>query len=113
MEAFAPFLAAFGVFLIAVGPVGIADTKIVDWFRNAFDKDGGGAPWIWSTLAIVVGLVLAIGFQLNFAGPVVAAVPALASASPHLVGVWGQALTGLGIAGASGYWHAKLQGYNV
>lgn len=114
MQIFAPLIAAALAFAIAVGPVAAGVTKAVDFVRNAIDAVTPEHPaptkpkWLWQVLAGVFGVGTALLFQLNFIGPIVSAIPALANQSPHLLGVWGQVLTGFGIMGFSGYWHEKM-----
>ncbi len=108
MEVFQPLIAAVTAFGVAVGPAALADTRIVDWIRSRFDQRNRASGDWWLLASAVGGVGMALLFQLNFVGPIVVALPALAGQSPHLVGVWGQVLTGFGIAGFSGYWHEKL-----
>jgi len=108
MDTFVPLIAAFTTFLVAVGPAALADTRVVDFLRTRFDKDGTKPKDLWLVASGVVGVGMCLLFQLNFVGPIISAVPSLASQAPHLAGTWGQVLTGLGVMGASGYWHENL-----
>ena len=105
MNPFDAVAAAFVAFLITVGPSAAGATVVVDTVRSVLNPGKTWPSYVWLLTSLVVGIGIALLFQLNFVGPLVIAVPAIASQADHLIGTWGQVLTGLGIAGASGYWH--------
>lgn len=105
MEAFFAALAAFGA-------VSIGITKIVDLFRNWFDKDDKVPKAVWNGAALALGLGYALGWQVDLSATVFELVPASADKSDRLAGITGQVLTGL-VAGAfAGFWHELLDALN-
>lgn len=110
MQPVSPFtdvVAAFVAFAIAAGPAAVGLTTAIEWVRGLvlvrFNVALSGQTLI--PLSFAGGIGTALLFHLNFIGPLIAAVPALST--QHLGDVAGQVLTGIGIAGASGYWHTK------
>ena len=76
-------------------------TKIVDFVRNAFAGGEGSQPpkWLWNLLALVLGVVVALVFDLNiFAEITDSSGPAWA----------GQVVTGLGMGATGSGWHEVL-----
>ena len=70
--------AAFTAFLIAALPFSVGVTKIVDTIRNALGKAEAKVPKVvWNLLALVVGVIFAIAFEINLVAPIAAAIPAL------------------------------------
>lgn len=101
-------LEALVAFVIAVGPMAITVTKIVDTIRNAFDSGGSAPPVVWNLTAFAVGVGVALLWQFNFVIPLLQAVPALANHTSNLEGIAGQVLTGLGIGAVASGWHEKF-----
>ena len=97
----------FTALLASIGALSLTVTKICDFVRNALDADGNYPKVTWNVVALVAGLGLALGWQVNVAGQALALVPALAN-SGRLAGVAGQILTGLVIGGGSGFFHELL-----
>jgi hypothetical protein len=100
-------MGGFAVLLGTLGALSLTVTKIVDFARNAFDKEDTFPYWTWNVVALAVGLAFALGWQLNLAGQAAALVPALAGTG-RLDGIAGQVLTGLLIGGGSGFFHELL-----
>ena len=92
----------------ALGALSLTVTKIVDFFRNVLDKQDMWPKWVWNVVALVIGLVLCVGWQINLAGAASSLVPALADKASVLAGVSGQILTGVVVGMASGFWHELL-----
>ena len=69
--------AAFTAFLVAALPLSVGVTKIVDTIRNLVDRAGKLPKVTWNVLALVVGLAVALGFEINLLAPIAAAIPAL------------------------------------
>lgn len=99
--------AAFTAFLIAAGPFAVGVTKIVDTVRNLFGSAQASVPkWVWNVLALVVGVVFALAFEINLLAPIAAAIPALKDWSPDAT--MAELLTGLSIGAMAGFWHEKM-----
>jgi hypothetical protein len=81
-------------------------TKIVDFIRG-LDKLDEWPGWIWIAVAFVISIALALGFEINIIGGFFKELPAF-QGSDKLDGVVGQVLTGVGLAGASSYWHHRM-----
>jgi len=109
---FAPALAALTAALVVAGPVSVAVTKIVDFVRNLVDAPDRLPKWLWGGLALLVGLVLALGWDINLLGGLIQAVPALADSSLG-DGVVGNVLTGLAIGGMASFWHEKMDQWSA
>jgi hypothetical protein len=82
--------------------------KTVSFIRNAVDSGGKFPTYVWNLLAMVVGVAMAIGWELNLAPAVLALIPHFATSSA-LDGTAGQILSGLAIGGASGFAYGILQ----
>jgi hypothetical protein len=99
--------AAFTAFLIAALPFSVGITKIVDTVRNLFGDAQANVPkWVWNVLALVVGVVFALGFEINLLSPIAAAIPALKDWSPDSTAA--EVLTGLSLGAMAGFWHEKM-----
>ena len=82
--------------LASTTALAVAVTKLVDFARNAFDEDDLAPKWVWNALALVLGLIIGITFDVNiftqFAG--------------NDVNAWlGRILTGLCIGAAGSGYH--------
>lgn len=93
----------FLVWLGVVAALGATCTKVVDLVRNATDEDNVAPKWVWNVVALAVGLGMCLGWQIDVTAAAIKLVPALASA--RLDGVAGQAVSGLIVGGASGFFH--------
>jgi hypothetical protein len=99
--------AAFTAFLIAALPFSVGVTKIVDTVRNLLGAAETSVPkWVWNVLALVVGVVFALAFEINLLAPIAAAIPALKDWSPD--STMAEILTGLSIGAMAGFWHEKM-----
>lgn len=96
--------------LVAVlGTLSLTVTKVVDFIRNAADKNGRFiGSWIWNAAAFGGGVVFTLGWQLNIGPQLLALVPALADHASALTGISGQILTGILVGGGAGFWHELL-----
>ena len=102
-----PAIAWIGALALAFGPGAMGITKIVDIVRGVLDKEDKWPGWVWIVVALIVAIGLSLAFQINIVGGFFKELPAFAN-SDALDGVWGQVLTGLGLAGASSYWHHRM-----
>jgi hypothetical protein len=99
--------AAFTAFLIAALPFSVGITKIVDTVRNLFgDKQANVPKWAWNVLALVIGVLFAVGFEINLFAPIAAAIPALKDWSPDTTAA--EIATGLSLGAMAGFWHEKM-----
>ena len=100
----------FGTLIFAIGALSLTVTKAVDFFRNVLDKQDTFPKYIWNILALVIGLALCVGWNINLAEGAVRLVPALEQGgiSSSLTGTAGSILTGLVVGMASGFWHELL-----
>ncbi len=75
-------------------------TKIVDFTRNAFDKNTVlKGSWVWNALALGLGLACALIWQINI----------FANVSHTYVQGWaGEVLTGLAMGASGSGWHEVL-----
>jgi hypothetical protein len=104
METFGGVLTAF---LIAAIPLGLTVTKVVDFVRNLLGDAQANVPkWVWNVLAFVVGIIIALAFEINLIAPVVAAIPALKDWSPD--STLAMVLSGIGLGAVGSGWHEKL-----
>lgn len=103
--------AAFTAFLIAALPLSVGVTKIVDTIRNLFGTKEAAVPKVvWNILALVLGVAVALGFEINLVEPIAKAIPALKDWSVDPVA--GQILTGLALGGMAGFWHEKMDAWS-
>lgn len=105
-------LAALVAALVAIGPLAIATTKVVDLIRNLVDGGDRAPKWVWNVVSFAVGIAIAYGWDVNVLGPVAEAIPRL-SGSGFLSGLGGDLLTGIVIGGAGGLWHDKFQQWSA
>jgi hypothetical protein len=99
--------AAFTAFLIATLPLAVGVTKVVDTIRNLFGTAQANVPkWVWNVLALVIGVLTAVGFEINLLAPIAAAIPALKDWSPD--STMAEILTGISIGAMAGFWHEKM-----
>jgi hypothetical protein len=94
----------FTAFLVAVGPVAIAITKLVDFVRS-FDKGDTWPKGLWIALALVLGVAMALLTGSNFADLIGGLRPEVADA---LGGTTGEILTGLAVGATASFWHEHL-----
>jgi hypothetical protein len=98
----------FGTLTVTVVALSLTVTKVVDFFRNVFDKEDTRPKWLWNVAALVVGLAFAIGWEVNVAQAAASLVPALAEHGEQVNGVLGEVLTGFVIGMGAGFWHEAL-----
>jgi hypothetical protein len=99
--------AAFTAFLIAALPLSVGVTKIVDTVRNLLGTKEAAVPKVvWNILALVVGVAVALGFEINLLAPISAAIPALKDWTVDPTA--GEIITGLALGGMAGFWHEKM-----
>jgi hypothetical protein len=109
MEAFGGVLTAF---LVAALPLGVTVTKVVDFVRNLLGAAEPNVPkWVWSLLALVVGVVIALGFEINLIAPIAAAIPGLKDWTPSSTAA--EIITGLAIGAMGSFWHEKLSAWSA
>jgi hypothetical protein len=99
--------AAFTAFLIAALPFSVGVAKIVDTVRNALGSAEAKVPKVvWNLLALVVGIIFALAFEINLIAPIAAAIPALKDWSPD--STVAEIATGLSLGAMAGFWHEKM-----
>jgi hypothetical protein len=104
METFGGVITAF---LIAALPLAVTVTKVVDTIRNLLGKAEANVPKVvWNLVALVVGVVIALGFEINLIAPVAAAIPGLKDWSPS--STMAEIISGLAIGAMGSFWHEKL-----
>jgi hypothetical protein len=104
MEAFGGVLTAF---LIAALPLAVTVTKVVDFVRNLLGAAESNVPkWVWSLLALVVGVILALAFEINLISPIAVALPGLKGWTPD--STLAEIGSGLAIGAMGSFWHEKL-----
>ena len=103
MEAFGGVLTAF---LVAALPLAVTVTKVVDLIRNLVDPTDKLPKVLWSVLALVVGILMALGFEINLLSPITAAIPALKDWAPNDTAA--EILSGAAIGALGSFWHEKL-----
>lgn len=104
--------AAFTAFLIAALPLSVSVTKIVDTVRNLFGTAEAKVPKVaWNILALVVGILVALGFEVNLLEPVAKAVPALKDWTPS--SFLGELVTGISLGAMAGFWHEKMDEWSA
>ncbi len=74
-------------------------TKLVDFIRNAFDKDITWPKWYWNLAALALGIAVALIFQINIFANI---------SHTHVQGWAGQVLTGAGMGAGGSAWHEVL-----
>lgn len=99
---------AFFAVTATVGALSLTVTKVVDFFRNLLDKQDTWPKWSWNAASLGIGLALAVGWQINVAGSIVALVPALAGSTALVDGLAGQILSGAVIGLGAGFFHELL-----
>jgi hypothetical protein len=104
--------AAFTAFLITALPLAVGVAKVVDTIRNLFGTAEASVPkWVWNVLALVVGILTAVGFEINLLAPIAAAIPALKDWSPD--STMAEILTGISIGAMAGFWHEKMDEWSA
>lgn len=104
MEAFAGVLTAF---LIAALPLAVTVTKVVDTIRNLLGAGEAKVPKVvWNIVALGIGVLIALGFEVNLFAPIAAAIPALKDWTPNET--LAEILTGLSLGAMAGFWHEKM-----
>lgn len=106
----APVFGLIAGIVVAFGPLAIGLTKLVDGIRAVVDRspDSPWADWVWILVAMGIGVGAAVGFEINVASALIKTVPAFNQTSA-LEGVWGQIVTGVGMAGMASYWHSNMK----
>ena len=75
-------------------------TKVVDFIRTAFDRDDNPRlKPLWAGLALVLGMVGAVVFEINIFGEI---------SNSRGDSVFGMLLTGAGMGAAGSAWHEVL-----
>lgn len=100
------------VFAVILG-LSVTVTKAVDFVRNLPSFKGkwvGG--WQWNAVAFVIGVGLCVGFQKDFVGDLMRAVPALAPDADKLSGQAGYVLSGVFLGALSGFGHEVLDAFS-
>jgi hypothetical protein len=108
METFGGVLTAF---LVAALPLAVTVTKVVDLIRNLIDPNDTMPKVLWNILALVIGALMAVGFEINLLAPVAAAIPALKSWAPD--DTMAEILSGLSIGAMAGFWHEKMDEWSA
>lgn len=104
MEAFGGVITAF---LVAALPLSVTVTKVVDTIRNLLGAAEANVPKVvWNLVALGVGVLLALGFEVNLFAPIAAAIPALKDWTPN--STLAEILTGLSIGAMASFWHEKM-----
>lgn len=104
METFGGVLTAF---LIAAIPLAVTVTKLVDFVRNLLGESQKNVPkWVWNILALGLGVIVALAFEINLLAPVAAAIPALKDWAPD--STMAEIITGLSIGAMAGLWHERM-----
>jgi hypothetical protein len=99
----------FAVLLAVIAALSLTATKIVDLIRNVpMFKDRWIGSWVWNVVALVVGLAMCLGWEINLAESAAKLVPALTDQVEKFSGTTGQFLTGLVVGGGSGFFHELL-----
>lgn len=93
--------------VVIFGPLSIGLTKLVDEARNLFDAGNTAPKWTWPLLALALGLVVCLVFELNVMAEVLALIPRF-SDSTILDGTVGQVVTAVGMAGMASYHHEHM-----
>jgi hypothetical protein len=96
------------VLVATIAALSLTCTKVVDFFRNAFDKQDEAPKWTWNVVALVVGLAFALGWSVNVATEATKLIPALADQADRLAGLSGEVLTGFVIGMGAGFFHELL-----
>ena len=91
-------------FLVAVGPLALMITKLVDFVRS-FDKGDTWPKGLWIALSMVFGVVYALLTAANFVNLIAGLRPEVTG---HLQNSWGQIVTGLAIGATASFWHEHL-----
>lgn len=90
-------------------------TKAVDFVRNLpfFKNEDGTAKlkgsFVWNVVALVIGLAMCVGWEINLAESAAKLVPALADMAAKFAGTAGEVLTGIAVGlGGSALFHEVL-----
>jgi hypothetical protein len=106
----APVIGLLTGIAVAFGPLAIGLTKLVDGVRSVVDRspETPWPDWVWILVAMAIGIGAALGFEINVADALIKTVPAF-NQTTALEGVWGQVVTGIGMAGMASYWHSNMK----
>lgn len=104
------FTAVVGAFALAVGPYALTTMKVVDLYKAVVVRRFGLPAWTSAVAAFVVGVGIAVVFEVNLPDVVVAAYPAV-GAGRFADGLWGQVLTGLGIGALASGWYERVSSW--
>lgn len=109
-DALAPVFGLIAGIVVAFGPLAIGLTKLVDGLRLLVDRtpETPWPGWVWIAVAMVLGIGACLLFEVNVVDSLIQTVPAF-SGSTVLDGVWGQVVTGIGMAGMASYWHSNMK----
>jgi hypothetical protein len=109
METFGGVITAF---LIAALPLAVTVTKVVDTIRNLLGTAQANVPKVvWNLVALAVGVLIALGFEINLIAPVAAAIPGLKDWSPS--STMAEIISGLAIGAMGSFWHEKLAAWSA
>lgn len=97
----------FIAFLVAAVPLAVLVAKVVDTVRNLIDNADSVPKWVWNVLALVVGVLICLGWGFNLVATLARSIPAF-EGNDWADGVAGQILTGLAIGAMAGFWHEKM-----
>ena len=85
-------------------PLAVTVTKVTDFVRNLLGKAEAKVPkWAWNLLALVLGVIIALGFEINLIAPIAAAIPALKDWTPD--STMAAILSVLAIGAMVTWWH--------
>jgi hypothetical protein len=98
----------FAAVLAIVVGLSFTVTKVVDLIRNVADKGDTFPKWVWNVVAFVVGVLLCLGWEKNFAADLMKLVPAFADDLDNLQGFTGYLLSGLVLGGFAGFGHELM-----
>jgi hypothetical protein len=104
METFGGVITAF---LVAALPLAVTVTKVVDTVRNLLgDAEAKVPKVVWNLLALVVGVIVALAFEINLIAPIAEAIPGLKDWSPS--STMAEIISGLAIGAMGSFWHEKM-----
>lgn len=96
----------FVAFAIAALPLAVLVAKVVDTIRN-LTTSLTVPKWVWNVVALLVGVLICVGWGFNLVATLARSIPALAD-SAWADGFMGQVLTGLVVGAMAGFWHEKM-----
>lgn len=94
----------FTAFLVAIGPLALGITKLVDFVRG-FDATDSWPKGLWIALSMVFGVIYCLLTAANMVNLISGLRPEVQG---HLTGTWGQVVTGIAVGGVASFWHEHL-----